>query len=436
MNKSRTFSITTLGCKVNQFESQVIARRLEDAGLTPCNADENTRLCIINTCTVTGKAAMQSRQAIRQAIRHHPDARIIVTGCYAQTAPEEIEAIPGVTALVPQSQKQCVADIALERPCRPKPSESRGPRTLEHLVAGGRGRPFLKIQDGCEAFCTYCIVPYARGPSRSVPVAAVLESLRKLRDEGFSEAVLTGIHLGIYGRDLQPPAALSGLLAQISRQQSIHRVRLSSIEPGELVEEILGAAADTERRAGRLCPHFHIPLQSGDAGILRRMGRPYTPEFFSALLENVRHLVPHAAIGSDVLVGFPGESETAFQNTLQRIQDAPLTYLHVFPFSPRKGTPAASLPNPVAPAVIKARCRQLRKIGMQKKSEFYNQFVDKKLEVVLENQIEADLWQGTSENYIPMRVRTTKGRPGKGIAAKVTQVSADLVVTGSADPQS
>lgn len=438
MSKPQTFSITTLGCKVNQFESLAIARELEGAGLIPGRPHEPAQVCIINTCAVTAKAAMQSRQAVRQALRHHPDARVVVTGCYAQTAPEELYAISGVTAVVEQRRKRCVADIALGRPCRGEPPAGREGRALEFLPADGgeRGRPYLKIQDGCESFCTYCIVPYARGPSRSLPVAAVLESLRQLHDRGYAEAVLTGIHLGIYGRDLHPAADLAGLLARIGRERSIRRVRLSSIEPAELSDEILGQVADADRPYGRICPHFHVPLQSGDSGILRRMGRPYTPQFFGRLLETLRRRFPEAALGSDVLVGFPGETEAAFHNTLQCLQAAPLTYLHVFPFSPRPGTPAAGFPDRVPPAVIKERCRRLRAVGYEKKREFYLRFLHKTLEVVLETQVGETDWLGTSENYIPVRLRIEGGRPGKAVAARIIEVSPDLAVRGAAAARS
>jgi len=394
VNTPRTFSITTLGCKVNQSESEAIARGLEDAGLAAARREEAADLCIVNTCTVTGKASMQSRRSIRQAVRRNPDARVIVTGCYAQTAPEEIRRIAGVEAVIEQRRKHCVVDTALRRPCAAPATDNAHsePLAASPVLQPGRGRPFLKIQDGCESFCTYCIVPYARGPSRSLPVEAVLRSLRQIRDDGHAEAVL--------------------------------------IEPGELCGRILRQTAGVNG-AVRICPHFHIPLQSGDAEILRRMGRPYSPRFFADRLEEIRATLPTAAIGTDVLVGFPGESESAFQNTLQVIEAAPLTYLHVFPFSPRKGTPAYGFSGRPAAAVVKDRCRQLRDVGMRKKIEFYQRFVNKTLEVVLETKVSGDLWLGTSENYIPVRVQVRNGRQGQAVAAAAVSVEPDLILSGS-----
>jgi len=427
VKKPQTFSITTLGCKVNQSESDAIARQLQEAGLTPAGKGHTADLCIVNTCTVTGKASMQSRQSVRQAVRGNPGGRVIVTGCYAQTAPEKIAGISGVDAVIGQHRKHCVADLALGRTCE-RSTESH--RALEALpaVQSGRGRPFLKIQDGCESFCTYCIVPYTRGPSRSVPPQAVLDSLRQIHANGYAEAVLTGIHLGLYGRDLTPDTDLAALLERIGRESAIHRVRLSSIEPGELSGEILRQAAGSGR-SGRICPHFHIPLQSGDPEILRRMGRPYTPSFFTDLVAEIRSALPDAAIGSDVLVGFPGESEAAFQNTLETVAGAPLTYLHVFPFSPRKGTPAYRFSNRVAASEIKDRCRRLREIGVQKKFEFYRRFIAKPLEVVLETKVGDDLWLGTSENYIPVQVQAKDGAPGRAVMVRGVKFDSNRFLT-------
>jgi threonylcarbamoyladenosine tRNA methylthiotransferase MtaB len=266
-----------------------------------------------------------------------------------------------------------------------------------------RSRPFLKIQDGCNAFCTYCIVPYARGRSRSLPVDQVLSKLRELMSEGFFEVVLTGIHLGIYGQDLTPPTDLYALLQLIVKEFRQGRLRLSSIEPNELSEAIIDLVASSER----LCKHVHIPLQSGDDPILKRMHRPYTRSHFKELVEKIHAQIPEAAIGADILIGFPGESDASFENTLALVQHLPLSYLHVFPYSSRPGTPAASFPEQTHPQVIKARCARMRALGNQKKEAFLQQAVSRRYLVLVENKRDkaTGLLKGLTTNYIPVLLK-------------------------------
>jgi threonylcarbamoyladenosine tRNA methylthiotransferase MtaB len=269
-----------------------------------------------------------------------------------------------------------------------------------HLFSSGRSRPFLKIQDGCDAFCTYCIVPLARGPSRSLPVIDVLESLKALSAAGYQEVVLSGIHLGRYGCDLTPASSLGELLDHIERADLMQRVRLSSIEPLELTDALIQRVAGSTR----FCRHFHIPLQSGDDRILQKMKRPYTVEKFRQRVIEIRNQIPDAAIGVDTLIGFPGETDEAFKNTYALIQELPVTYLHVFPFSARPGTPAARYPNRVAPNVIKARCEQMRYLGQTKRTEFFQNFIGKTLEILVESTRNAATGRlkGISSNYIPV----------------------------------
>ena len=403
------FKIITLGCKVNQAESAGIARQLQDRDAEAAVGEDPVDLCIINTCTVTGKASMQSRQAVRQALRAHPNARIVVTGCYAQTAPMEIRAIPGVDLILGNDGKHRIAELACCRPAdhTPLPGEMPAGRNECWIPAAtrtDRARPFLKIQDGCDARCSYCIVPYARGASRSLPLEDVLNSLRRFGDTGYPEVVLTGIHLGHYGLDLVPPADLLTLLRKIRQQRIVHRLRLSSIEPLELTADLVRFAAGANSGSGAICPHFHVPLQSGDNDILKRMCRPYSRQLFRDRLTHITRHLPDASIGVDVLVGFPGETDTAFENTCSLLEQLPVTYLHVFPFSRRKGTPAYRLPDPVPDAVLKARCRLVRSIGYKKKLAYYHRFHGKLLEVVAESVVDPrnGLIKGTSANYIPV----------------------------------
>ncbi len=404
-----TFSIKTLGCKVNQFESETLEQTLVSQGCQPAGKEDEADYCIINTCTVTQKASMQSRQAIRQAIRANPQARILVTGCYAQTEPEAIRSIAGVHDIVSHRDKSRIPEMISQTEDRRQKTEGKNgvvqncpnhPSSAFSLQC--RTRPFLKIQDGCNAFCTYCIVPYARGRSRSLPLEAVLESIRRLKADGIHEVVLTGIHLGQYGLDLKPQTSLTDLMAAIEAAAPMERIRISSIEPAEISDELIDRVA----RSQIFCRHFHIPLQSGDNEVLMRMNRPYTREMFQHLVCRIHNRIPEAAVGADVLVGFPGESDTAFDQTVSLITALPITYLHVFPFSPRKGTPAYDFADQVPHSVVKTRCSALRALGNAKKKSFYRSRIGKEAEILIEGARDeaTGLLKGLTSNYIPVMV--------------------------------
>ncbi len=410
--------IKTLGCKVNQCESEAIRNALEesDRGFTAAD-DGMADVVIVNTCTVTRKAAMQSRQAVRQAIRANPDARIVVTGCHAQTAPAELAAIDGVDLIVGNRDKHLIPQrIYSGLPGLPGQARDDASavcadiadidhfQSLPGIAHGGRTRPFLKIQDGCNAFCTYCIVPHARGRSRSLPMDQVLRQIEQLGRLGYREAVLTGIHIGCYGQDLTPAIGLVDLLGRIQHAGTIDRVRVSSIEPVELTDAIIDLAASGDDTIGRLCPHFHIPLQSGDDGILKRMHRPYGRDDFKDRVQGITGRLPDAAIGVDTLIGFPGETDAAFENTYALIQSLPVAYLHVFPFSAREGTPAFSFKDQVTPQVIKRRCARMRRLGAKKRRAFYGRHVGKVVTVLVEERRDriTGRLKGFSDNYIPV----------------------------------
>jgi threonylcarbamoyladenosine tRNA methylthiotransferase MtaB len=429
------FKITTLGCKVNQSESEAIARSLRASDLTPITAGENADVYIVNTCTVTQKAAMQSRQAIRRAIRSHPQANIIVTGCYAQTASEEIKNIKGVQEIIGQADKYRIPEIINRR--KVGATDTAVAEGFSNFLPvsgfGERTRPLLKIQDGCEAFCSYCIVPYARGPSRSLPPQDVLTNIVMLGRAGYHEVVLSGIHLGCYGLDLSPKTSLLELLQAIRTAQSVDRIRLSSIEPCELSEDIIDFVAHTEPGAGSVCHHFHIPLQSGDNEILKNMNRPYTREYFRELILKIHQALPDAAIGVDVLVGFPGESQTAFEKTYSLIERLPVAYLHVFPFSPRKGTPAATFNDKIPPQVLKSRSRKMRELANTLKKAFYQKFVGKRLETLIEGKKDNNtgMLNGRTNNYIPVLIRGGDGLANTLVQVEIDTVDEDNIVYGT-----
>ena len=423
------FKVNTLGCRVNQSESDMIAAQLQ------ATDRESSKIVVINTCTVTQKAAMQSRQAVRHAIRSNPNACIVVTGCYAQTEPKALEKIAGVHYIVGNADKHRLGElIDIDRA-----QTTDGPITIRNNrcqaqslklastdISGGRTRPVFKIQDGCNAVCTYCIVPQARGPSRSLPPDDVLEGIRAFCKTGYAEIVLSGIHLGHYGRDLKPKTRLSELLARIERLTTIPRLRLSSIEPLELTDELIQHIAVSER----FCRHFHIPLQSGDDQILRKMKRPYTSDDFKQLVDNIRRRIPEAAIGVDILVGFPGETDTAFSHTYEFIQALPVSYLHVFPFSARPGTPAASYTGKVAPQIIKQRSERIRRLGNAKRLQFNQQFIGQQKRVLIESSRHSTtgLLKGLTSNYITVLIDADDSLMNQLLTIRMTEELNDALM--------
>jgi threonylcarbamoyladenosine tRNA methylthiotransferase MtaB len=418
-----------LGCKVNQHESDTLAAALNAKGWQAAADGQPADVCIVNTCTVTQKASMQSRQMIRQLQRRHPGARIIVTGCYAQIAPEEIDAIKGVHVIAGQNHKAdlpaIIMQTAANADCAPQRLVDRLAASIPFGVPaspapGSRTRPFLKIQDGCNSFCTYCIVPHARGASRSMPPEQVLRQLRQLGSAGYHEVVLTGIHIGAYGLDQHPATDLRTLMLAIDKARPVRRLRLSSIEPNELSDAMIDLVAASTV----FCPHFHLPLQSGDDRILEKMHRPYSRALFRRWVEAIKTRMPQAAIGADVLVGFPGEDDAAFAHTVQLLETLPLSYLHVFPFSARPGTPAATFPDRIPTAVVKQRTALIRDIGRVKKEAFMKDAIGCEAEVLVETRRDpaTGLLKGLSPNYLPVLLRGGDRRMNTVVSAVIQDI--------------
>jgi threonylcarbamoyladenosine tRNA methylthiotransferase MtaB len=401
-------SIATLGCKVNQYESAAIGEALTERGHTIVPLSAAADCCIINTCTVTARTNYQSRQIIRKAIRKNPDALIIVTGCYAQTAAAEIAEIPGVTLIAGHAEKEQIPDLLgrlLKDRLEVYVGDIRETRQISSLAVTrfqDHTRAFLKIQDGCNAWCSYCIVPSARGRSRSLAEDRVLEHLKNLGRTGYREVVLTGIHLGAYGQDLSPASSLVDLLQKVEENRPVERLRLSSIEPTEISDELISLL----QQSALLCPHLHIPLQSGDDAILSRMKRHYSASFFKDLLEKLVGKIPDLAIGVDVIAGLPGEDAAAFERTVQLIEALPVSYLHVFPYSERPGTPAAAMPLQVSPKEKKRRAEILRNLGASKREAFAQRFLGRILLVLVEERKDriSGLRKGFSDNYLPILI--------------------------------
>ncbi len=391
------FATQNFGCRATQADSAAIEQQLLARGFEPSASSHSADVIVLNTCTVTAAADSQARESIEHIHRTNPRARIIVTGCYAQRAPEELARLTGVSLVVGNAHQAEIPALAcdllargaqhfiplaqLGMPVR-KVSESNqmaqiiaselldltGVQIADAKVAAAeRTRPTLKIQDGCNHRCSYCVIPFVRGRSRSLPPKRIIAQIAELSAAGVREVVLSGIDLGSYGQDLAPRTGLLPLLERILLETKIEQVRLSSMEPLDVTQDLISLVGSSQR----LAPHFHIPLQSGSDPILRAMHRRYRAEQYERRIMLVRESLPGAAIGADVMAGFPGESEDHHLATLHLLRRLPFTYLHVFSFSSRPGTAAAALPGQVAPAVIHRRARELRQIGEEKKSAFW-----------------------------------------------------------------
>ena len=435
----KSVAVATLGCKVNQCESASFQSCFEEQGLTVNPFDAAADIYVINTCAVTAKAAAQSRQLIRRAQRTNPAAKVVVTGCYAQISPQkirEIETAPLV--IVGNANKHQILAAALSdddplQGCRPKQAEEyfsdiELQKEISQLPVkrfSGRTRAFLKVQDGCNNFCSYCIVPYARGRSRSLAQEKVISQAILYAEEGHREIVLTGIHVGHYGLDFQPASSLLDLLKQLTRATPEIRYRLSSLEPTEITRELLEfmAAADN------FMPHLHIPLQSGSDVILKKMNRRYRVEQFIEKLHSCRELLPTAAIGADVLVGFPGETEDDFQQTYETVAGLPVTYLHVFPYSKRPGTPAAKMSNQVPAQIKEERVAVLRKLDHKKRRDFYGSRIGEVHPVLVEAEKSNDgLAKGFTDNYIPVHFKAGPHDANRVVSVKLEKLQERIVI--------
>jgi threonylcarbamoyladenosine tRNA methylthiotransferase MtaB len=428
-----SFKVVTLGCRVNQYESAYIEERLLQAGWGQAGGPAPSDVVVVNTCTVTQGAAHQSRQGVRKAVRQNPGAFVVVTGCHAQVHAEEMASIAGVGMVYGNHAKGRLPDrlmeaIKLRGEAIPLKEVTTLPSAFDPILISRfseRARAHLKIQDGCQSFCHYCIVPFARGPCRSLPPTDVLGALRGLAERGYREVVLTGIHLGKYGADLGDGVCLHGLLTKVRDEKLPIRIRMSSLDPLEIHEDLIDLVA-TETW---LCRHFHIPLQSGDHGILGAMNRHYAPDDFARRVACIKEKIPMASIGADVMVGFPGEDERAFENTFSLIRDTPVSYLHVFPFSRRRGTVACGLDNQIPPHVIKSRSARLRALGAEKRSVFYRSCVGSIFMLVSEGwrSKERGLARGMTDNYVPVRFCSSQSYQGELVAVRVEGISKDGV---------
>ena len=432
----KTVASHALGCKVNQYESEAIAELFEQKGYTIVDMEQSADVYIINTCTVTNFGDKKSRQLIRKVKRQNPDSIVVVAGCYAQTAPNEIMAIDGVNIVVgTKDRKQilklvenydkkkqtqnCVSEIMQEREF-----EDLSIQKLEN-----RTRAYLKIQDGCSQFCSYCIIPYARGPIRSRKPEDVISEVIRLSRNGFQEVILAGIHVASYGKDLKD-VTLIEMIENVHTVEDIKRIRLSSIEPNVVTNEFVERLS----KLNKVCDHFHLSLQSGCDKTLQAMNRKYTTEKYRQAVKILRSYMPFVAITTDIIVGFPGETEQDFLESYEFAKEIGFSKIHVFPYSPKKGTPAAVMPNQISNNVKGERSQKLISLSEEMAELFLCQFVGKDMSVLYEKQIEQNIYEGHTTNYMKVHtvcdqnitnkilkttIKNKQGEIAKGIVTKL-----------------
>ena len=423
----KSISFVTLGCKVNQYDTAVLINKLPKSKYTTVPFPGKADIYVIDTCTVTHKADAEARQYINRAKRINPNGVVVVTGCYAQVSAEEISNLKGVDYVVGNSDKfTSLMKILRQGSLQKEPKvfindifkeKKRKFESPEIEFFPGRTRAFLKVQDGCNYACTFCIIPYARGRSRSLGIDDVIKRIRVLRQSGYKEAVLTGIHLASYGRDIG--SNLIELLSRIEDEKILSRIRLSSLDPADINQDFINFVSNSQT----ICPSFHISLQSGDEQVLKNMRRRYKPKQFLDITYQIRQAMPDSSIGTDIMVGFPGETEVEFNNSYNLLDESELTYFHVFPYSKRKGTKAAIMDNQIDPVVIKQRSKIIRDLGMKKKIEFNKKFVGKELEVLVENNS-----KGTSRNYISVKLHKDDYSKGELIDVVISDLEDDMVI--------
>jgi threonylcarbamoyladenosine tRNA methylthiotransferase MtaB len=401
-------SLLTLGCRVNQSESAIIEGNLSKLGCSIVGLSENPDYCIVNTCTVTAKSDYQSRQLIRRALR--AGAKVIVTGCYSQLSPNDIRKIGDDIGIIDNNKKLNIINMLSNNTESITSSYSK------------RSRPYLKIQDGCNLRCSYCAVPMARGRSRSLEVPEVVRQAKEIEAGGYNEIVITGIHLGSYGYDLRHKTKLSELLKNLLKETKILRIRLSSIEVKEMDAELIELLQEK-----RICNHVHLPLQSGDNTILKLMNRLYTSKDYASTVENIIKKISDIAIGTDVIVGFPGEGDKEFLNTKNLLDSLPIAYMHIFPFSSRPNTLASKMSNQNTPAIKKERFNELKALNAKKKMVYRLSQIGKTLEVIIEEQGIDNISTGTSSNYLKIAISSNGCSKGALVRVRISGIEGNLL---------
>ncbi|MDE3057596.1 MAG: tRNA (N(6)-L-threonylcarbamoyladenosine(37)-C(2))-methylthiotransferase MtaB [Bacteroidota bacterium] len=431
----KAVSFYTLGCKLNYAETASLERQFVDRGFSVVPFDQQSDVCVVNTCSVTGRADRECRQIIRRALRTSPEAFVIVLGCYAQLAPEEIASIDGVDLVLGASEKFRLFTYTPEEFAEGNFSKLPSPKIFVSPIdevtdfgiaySGGvddRTRAFLKVQDGCDFNCSFCTIPLARGKSRSQAIAASVQQARSLADMGYKEIVLTGVNVGDYGK--HDGNSLLALLRSLERVEGIERIRVSSVEPNLLSPQLLEYWLASEK----VCKHFHIPLQSGSDRLLRKMRRRYTAAAYASLIQTIKEKNPDAGIGVDVIVGFPGETGEIFEEEYGFLHALPVSYLHVFTYSERPNTPSAEFEGRVEPRVRYSRSEMLRTLGYKKKHAFYATQVGRSLDVLVEGTVEDNMLSGYTDNYVRVRLPYHPSLEHSIARVRLEKVAADACI--------
>ena len=437
-----TAALITFGCKVNQYDTQSMQETVQRNGYTVVDENESADIYFINTCTVTHIADQKARQAIRRAIRKNPNAKVLVTGCYAESDREAIANIPGVSLVFGNREKANLQEY-LDGIHADEVTEGDSPllqikavqhdpirehARFSHMGVSGltlRTRALIKIQDGCSAFCTYCIIPYVRGRMTSRPLDDVVEEAEQIAANGYKEVVITGVHMGTYGKDIRRKSTLVDILEQVHSIEGIERIRFSSIEPMNFPDDLV------DRMVGlpKCMPHFHLPLQSGSDKILRRMRRQYTTAGYARLVEKLRLAFPEVAATTDVMVGFPGETDVDFEDSLQFVEEMGFSQLHVFRYSPRQGTAAAEYPNQTPPHVSAERSKAMIELGKGLRNKFRRRMLGKTLDVLVEDSKEGENRQlaGFTGNYLRVLLDCPNSAINRILSVKLLALDGDFI---------
>lgn len=421
----------TLGCKVNQYETEAMLEMFKKDGYIQVESEDFADVYVINTCTVTHMSDRKSRQYIRRMKKKNPDAIIAVVGCYSQVSPEEILDIEEVNLVMGTNERRQIVEEIKKIDASKKVStvddimKVRAFEEIEISQSNGKTRAFMKIQDGCDRFCTYCIIPYARGGKvRSRSINSILEEANKLANNGYKEIVLTGIHVASYGKDLrQEQTTLLNVIKEIDKIEGIKRIRLSSVEPILFTDEFVSEVSKMEK----VCQHYHLSLQSGCDETLKRMNRRYTTEEYKTIVDRLRENIPNVAITTDIIVGFPGETNDEFNKTYEFLKEIELSQMHIFKYSPRKGTPAATMENQVDPQMKQFRSDKLLNLNKENFNKFASRFIDKELDVLFESNVADDMYEGLTTNYIRVVVPSEKDIQGEILKVKITKVKDEYI---------
>ena len=421
----------TLGCKVNQYETEAMLEMFEKEGYSQVDSEEFADVYVINTCTVTHMSDRKSRQYIRRMKKKNPDAIIAVVGCYSQVSPEEILDIEEVNLVMGTNERRTIVEEIKKLDASKKVStvddimKVRAFEEIEISQSNGKTRAFMKIQDGCDRFCSYCIIPYARGGKvRSRSMESIIEEVKKLASNGYKEIVLTGIHVASYGKDIKDDQmTLLNVIKEINKVEEIQRIRLSSVEPVLFTDEFVSEVSKMKK----VCPHYHLSLQSGCDETLKRMNRRYTIEEYKNIVDRLRENIPNVAITTDVIVGFPGETNEEFNKTYEFLRDIELSQMHIFKYSPRKGTPAATMENQIDPQMKQFRSEKLLNLSKENFNKFASKFIGEELEVLFEQNIVDNKYEGLTPNYIRVVVDSNEDIRGQILKVKIRDVKNEYV---------